>query len=961
MVKGALRSLILVLALVGFAPAALADMSADQLKSLREMLSGVEELKGLDSQIAKLNPIAGGFHSKVSIFGLFDVSLYVYFPDGGARPPVAALTLPSIAFSTIIPPLKGTPMDVTVDNPLVLAAVKGYLHLDKMPAGLAERARATGFTSAFHVDTGLNMFGKVAGHDDLLHQVLRVINLDGPLLAGYVSPSGKKVEDPNDPDKEKKLKDRVLYLALTDGNPWKEPFFLKHTAIERVSLQLRRSKDRELDPQTLIRVNGLAKIGSGVPKYYHLFVEKTFDKTAADPKSLAMVVAVNPNTSVNLGDFVSLGEAFGATLGLPVDWLDNARKLPLAEIKLRNPHPANEAFPEAGDYPDFAKVLFAGANPPAKIPGRGALTGQGPLLTVNADATVFGLDAAGLEGTISLKDGLKVDAKVKAPKLGPITLAKADLDVAAGATAAHMKLHAEAAGVGKIEVEADGSGLRFAVPAQCPLRPVGLVASLKGFNLADDFSVTPQMKDCLAPVFDELAKDGEKAVKLAADVAGEAADEATGLAKEAEGVIAGLAAKRDELWRKAFANKVNAGKALSEATAAVGGLQEAVNKLDGTIASLGRDIEKGLRKLWGAITGALKKKKKERQNQISDRDTKRTELAAAKQREQQAAKAAAEATVPYHDDALRQAQAEELGKLAVATQQTRFAEAARMVPDFLKSPEARKEIFDADAVAAQAEADFTAEHGSTLRSILASFGSLDAATQAPVPGGEAVAALAVGKRLDAAREKILREEVPRLPTMAFGKKVLMQTVVQNQVRCLTSTGNSPNIDTGNSPNVELRDCQGGGDQVFIFRDSGQVSAPDAVVKRTSSSPWGPQTATVTSPCLVHIGGGAPGLWYCSTDSDSLYFFDPLDGVIRNSMTYQGGKNCLLAQPAPVIAPCPQGDAAKTVWRLVDAEQFKKGEPVARATRRVAGPFRAAAPAAVPGGTVETNLAPLALD
>lgn len=958
MSKSAWGSLVLVLALLGFTPAASADMSNDQLKSLRDLLSGVEELKGLDSQLAKFNPVRNGFSREVNIFGLTKVTLYVYFPDGGARAPVAALKLPSIALSTIIPPLKGTPMDVTLDSPLVLAAMKGYLHVDKMPEGLAKRAHETGFTSAFHVDGGLNTFGKVAGNDDLLHQVLRLINLNGPLLAGYVSPSGKKVEDPNDPDKEKKLKDRVLYLALTDGKPWKEPFFLKHTAIERASIQFRRSKERDLDPQTHIRVIGKADIGNPSPKAYDLFVEKTFDKTAADPKSLALVLAVNPTGAVSLADFTTLGEVFGATLGLPVDWLDKAGKLPLEQIKLRNPHPASEAFPEAGGYPDFAKVMFAGANPPAKIPGRSLLTGQGPLLTVNADATVFGLDAAGLEGTVSLKDGLKVDAKVKAPHLGPITLAKAELDVAASLKTAHARLNAEAAALGTITVEADSKGLSFAVPAQCPLKPVGLVASIDGFDLTKDFSVTPQMKDCLAPILGELVKDAEKAVTIAAGIAGEAADEAAGLAKEAEGAIAGLAGKRAEAWGKAVANKVHAGKALGDAKAAVGSLTSAIKDLDDSIESLGRDIEKGLRKLVGAITSALKTKKKERQHKIAERDDKRTQLAAAKQREQQAAKAAANTPAPYHDDALRQAQADELGAMATAAQQARFADEARKVPDLMKSAETRREIFDADAVAKQAEAAFIKEHGSTLKAVLASFGSLDAATQAPVPGAEALANLAIDGKLDALRETILREEVAKLPTMTFGKRVLLQFVKEQTTLCLTQRDTyekiSPILEFV-APPVLFKPCDGSPRQELVFHDSGLVEVPE------SATPPGWERGKPA--CL--LWGFALHLSHLCQDDPNLknrFFFDPLDNRIRANcdgctlfqigVGEDGRSGAMVASGAPE----PHG----IFWRLIDAEQFRKGEPLARATRRVGGPLRASSTGA-PEGTVETNLAPLVLE
>ena len=86
-----------------------------------------------------------------------------------------------------------------------------------------------------------------------------------------------------------------------------------------------------------------------------------------------------------------------------------------------------------------------------------------------------------------------------------------------------------------------------------------------------------------------------------------------------------------------------------------------------------------------------------------------------------------------------------------------------------------------------------------------------------------------------------------------------------------------------------------------------------------------------------------------------YFYDPLDNQMRG-----GCDNCYVitqghgakAAYAQIQQMAPGG-----FWRLVDAEQFRKGGPNVRAVRAMAEAPRAGSP----GETGETNLAPLALD
>lgn len=1009
-------------ALAGLTPAA----QADDRNAILDLLGSTEELAGLKDVVSKLNPIAGGYHYGVDIFGA-KADLYVYFPDGPVAAPVAAVLLPSVALSTIIPPLKGTAMDIRLDKPILIAATGGFLSTAKMPDPVKARAGDIGFTSSFHVEKGFNTFGLVANQGDLVAQVLKIANLKGPLVAGYASPSGAKIPDPKKPDKKKTLSDLVVSLSLPANASWNEPFFLKHTAIPQASIQLRKPNKLDPDPKTQLRVNGRGLIGAHAAKEYDLYIEKTFG-TPADADSLGMLVAVNPTGEVELTDFFAVTQALWATLGFPEQLAEGVLKaghaLPLDQIKLRNPHSAKEAFPEEGGYPDFDKVMFAGANPAAEIPGRGFMgkLNKGPLLTVNADAKVFGFDAAGLEGAFSVTHGIKLDAKAKLPKLGPITLADAAFDTTVNAQEAFMKLHVDAATVGKFDVDAGKDGLSFEISPQCPGKPVGLSASISGFDLTKDFSVKPLMKDCLTPIVKDLIEDGAKAVEVAGEIAGEAADEAADIAKTAAGEVAGLAKARAAAWGSAIANKTGAKKAVDDAKKAIDTLKSAVSDLDDAVSSLTHSIENLLRKAWALVSGDVKKKKKERQHKISERDNKRTELAAARQREQQAERAATDVPVPYHDDALRNAQAAELGRRAIMAQQSQFADQARGVSDTLKTAEARKQVFKLDDVAARSEAAFLSEQKAvliarlqgqidaeqarrqtpgqgrpvpgpghpnpgqgrpnpgqgqgrstptvgpavigpadvlgpdndprmvdllmrelTLSDLVSALGSMEAVVQAPLPDGKAVAAGAVGQQLDGLREKLLHQEVPNLPTMAFGKNVLVQTKVQGRTQCLSQVEISGELG--------LRDCAVAPDQVFVFSDTGQVTAPRTKAKRETSFGGVSKSYSYGGPSLVDFGGGQVVLWTYDWKYDgssgNQFFYDPLDGLIRGA----NGK-CVVPASKVGFGVCPQGDTSAVAWRLVEAEKFNPDSALPRAA---AGGLRATAPDAA-----VTNLAPLGL-
>ncbi|MBI4984274.1 MAG: hypothetical protein HZC24_02705 [Rhodocyclales bacterium] len=545
---------------------------ADPKQDARELFESTEELTSFVDEVGRLNPIAGGLSGEVNVFGA-KASAHLYFPTPTSKP-VIALLLPSVALGSIVPPLKDTPMDVTLDEPIVfITGGEGYLDVGRMPNEVAQRTRALGFASTFKAENGFNIFGKVAGHDDALHQVLRLVNLQSALVAGYSSPS-KKVKVSPDDAKKTKFKYRVLSLALPTDATWNNPFFMKDVTVQGAAIRMKTPKDIAVDATTSFQVIGGASIGATAG--YHVFIERTFDKK--DPaKSLPMLLAINPNHAVTMGDFLTISRAMGHTLGLPSASLPDTRDLPLDQIRLENPFNAELAFPDEGAPPDFRKVMFAGASPNAKIPERLL---PGPLLTANAKAKVFGFEASELKLNFDLA-GVNATAGVKLPKLGPVVLAKADLDLAIRPNAIpHVLLHADSA-LGALTVAANSSGLSFAIPPKCPLEPLGLKASLNGFDLTKDFSVTPDLKDCISAELKDLIDDvGGRATQTVGELAVDVASTANELKNGANEEFRKLNVQRIGAWAKAIDARVGPTKAKEEAQSAYNGLKVAVEKLN---------------------------------------------------------------------------------------------------------------------------------------------------------------------------------------------------------------------------------------------------------------------------------------------------------------------------------------------------------------------------------------------
>jgi hypothetical protein len=243
--------------------------------------------------------------------------------------------------------------------------------------------------------------------------------------------------------------------------------------------------------------------------------------------------------------------------------------------------------------------------------------------------------------------------------------------------------------------------------------------------------------------------------------------------------------------------------------------------------------------------------------------------------------------------------------------------------------------------------------------MVSKFGSLDKARQAPLPGPDALLASAIGKRLDQLNAQILREEVSQLPTMAFGKRVLVQTAIGNEALCMSVAK------PGDRNLVTLDRCNGSAEQIFSFAESGLIFMPD---KGTSG--FGTFTTCLRSSAprseADHPEISQTDCIRSAADSGAHFFYDPLDGLIHQ------GNYCIAPvklddrHQRPGTSSCPPNtSSASPQWRLVDETVFRRGGVQAQrvgvpATLHSVGLGRSAVAPTVDAKPPVTNLDPLQL-
>lgn len=940
--------LVLALAWMNVAAARAATIEEFRSHMPKEVDSVVERLSNVQDQIQA----RGWLSATASLFNQ-SATIYLYWPDKKDlnKAPLVVVPLTDLNAKAVFDPIFNVPseLDIGLRTPILFWVPERFTDLDRaaMPDVVPGKAEGMGLPKTVRMNPGLNLFGRVAS--GFLGDLLKPVNLDANKLTAGLA-TGKDAKGA-----------AVYVIGLTMSSEWKNPFGLDQTSITGAAIRVIKEK---VSQSKTIETWGTARVKA---KDYTVYLQRA---------GLAQTLAFDTKEA-SLKQFFDIAEVVSGTLELPKIPFPSA--LPLDKVTLRNDRYVSRLDPASP--PKFDNMMFMGSK---------GVSSDDPKLYINSAAYVFGWQAG--KGYVNASSqGVDGDFAMALPKIGPIETSSASFYLTANASQARMGIIARTPVFGDLDLKAGQTGLSFAVSPVCPLRPVGFTADLPSLNLTD-FPIKPMLDDCFSKELQFLAEGAEAAYKgteaFVGEVAKEASDTAEELGKTALGAVESLHVERAAAWgkdivayadtRKATQNAAKlAGEAVSAAETTVGHLKTAIDGLDRAISSLTKDIKHLLDQIWGAISGTLKHKKKEREQKTSERDHARTEKAAAEARLAEARKNQAEKSAqaahfppsPYVAGKAAELQETLLGAQGQVLVQQRIAEIAAGLPAQLKDPKERSKVLGAKVPCPDAPS--TANPACNLAQMIvaarkADFASnppkisellKDSGAQSEYQGREWVSdakksliAEAVAARLTAETESMLEETVPTLPTMAYDTPVSIELVGEgSEPYCIDTRGKDQVL--GRDGTNTLFKCNGGIKQEFRFSAKGVVYNPECNFFNVYTRP------------LVFISEKKD----CAAVNDptrQVYFFDPTDGLIRflppNATTpvclQKGGQ---WREGFEVVGgPCPAAnqDAAGARWQLRARAEATKAAAGAAIKSTAAGRLK------MPGVAAHavTNLAPLKL-
>jgi hypothetical protein len=802
-----------------------------------------------------LTPPSGPWSATTSLFGMPATTVYLYWVQGSSTP-VVAIPLP---FSLTADKLfhVGAGLDIGVSNPILFWVPEGVSDLvkQKMPGAVPNRVSALGLTDTVQVTDGFNLFGRVAS-GSFLDSLLTPLNLRPANLTAGIA----------------RGKDGVYITSLLVTSPWYRPFGLADTSITAATVRVTKDKTSKT-----VEAWGTASVKT---KPYTVYLQR-------DDTGQSQTLGFDTKTA-SLEDFFVIAGVVSTTLHLPaIPW---PNQLPLNRVTISNPK--YDAQHDPRTRPDFTRMMFQGSMD----------KGQAGELNLNAAASAFGWTMA--EGKINASPaGVVGDvALAKNGKIGPIEVPSASFYLKVNPNEQAMGIKAHTLILGDLDLKADVHGLKLVAPPSCPLRPVGFTAVVS--DMSSDFPITPTFDDCFSKALEDLAHGVEGAYKetehFVSDLANDSAATAEQLGRGAVSAVQSLHLERAAAWPVAIvAHAVEirsaqdvaraAGNAVHAAQSTVSTLADKIYHLDDTISGLAKDIENLLGKLWGAITGDVKKKKAEKAKKVSERDHARAQKAAAearlaKARRNQANKDDDMAGIPgpYITGKVAELEDQLLGTSAQAQVQPRLAEALRDLPSQLKNAAVRKEILgaiDLKQVAASREASLA---GDRLKVSDLYQGGKDKGQEWLADAKKSLIAEAVGIHIGRTTESLLREAVGALPTMTHDEFVRVVAAGPGPRLCMEAVEGKDRIglvvagdphSAGNS--FSLKACKSDPNKVFkpqkfMFMENGVVSMgrePPKLFPRCffADRSEGAELRWVTSLCK---------------DSPQRFFYDPIDGFIR---------------------------------------------------------------------------------
>lgn len=809
-----------------------------------------EFLQKIPAPLPKLNPemftaIAANRNAyqatiKLAWPGLAETSVTAFIYEGADGAQVLAVTgLPAMTAKNL---LGGWAPEIGLSTPILFwTKTEGMLETGQMPRDLRAVATLLGMPDAVQAAQGFNLFGKVnSGFIKDLSTPLNLPNLND-FIAG-VSMKGKN--------------EYAASLSLAAGKTWNKPFKLEKTAMSGGTLRITgQDKDKTVEAW------GTAKLDGPKPG---AFKEVTFyAKQDGDEQTLGF-----DTDSASLENFFQILGIAADTLGIPK--IPAPPGLPLRFLELqRTSVPSCRPYTSRSAPPDPNCMMFYGARQGTKL-GELITHAQGRVFSQPVAKVDLSASASGVSGAAAL------DLAV-----GPLKAASASFYLDVGKSASpppKMGVTLNSAIFGDIDLKAgvdpkaQSGHLTLDVPAHCPTRPLGLRANLTDLTVKD-FPIALVIDDCLGKALVDVANG---AVEIGGDVANAgkeaalgAAENAAALGSEAGQAVASLHVERVAAWGPAL---VTHGADLEAAKDAVGAAQKTIGEVTGTIENLGGDIkrlgdaigklagriEDLLSEAWHFITGEIKSLRREKSGKESERDRKRTELAAAEQRKTQAEAVLAKASTalkelpgPNLTGPVAELNQKILGAQAQSEVQPQIAAfAATLANDLVASPARRKEV-----LAGVKPEQFVADYKAALS---ANYTKIGAFTE--VKGGKpvidsivddakrALLIQAVSKRIEDETERRLIETVPTLPTMAFDVPVSIDNM---RGSCIIVKPSRYSL---------LVNCSDNRNR-FKFGAGGKLATGIGCMTKSKNPGEGPVLGD-------------------SCDTSTLFFYDPIDSLIR---------------------------------------------------------------------------------
>lgn len=906
-----------------------------------------EEMSSIQSDFAKqvfgileksgVEKDGDAYVRRVQLFGKDTTLFFMYGKNERGLPvPVIAVMVPIDLTTTNL--LGDSAPNLGLKYPLLCFAMdECILSLTAMPAS-KQQMMSFIMPGAILAAKGVNLYGTLATG------VIDILNPPKDPFVGVAKGKGMY----------------AVSVSINPRIPWNNPFGLANTVMTGGTVRItKEGTNKTTEAWGTIKIEG---------KLFTMYFKQD---------TLSQSLGFDAKTA-SLEDFFLILKVAGDTLGLPK--LPPV-SLPLNMVKLENP--VYQEHKDGSTPLNFETMMFKGTREAKKGP-------IGELIT-HAKGTIFGQPVAQINLNAS-KTGVTGDAEMNA-KLGPLEAGSANFYLNVGLTTTpppKMGLLVKSAIFGDLDLKASMTGFELAVPANCPLRPIGFKAHISNLALTD-FPIEPVFADCYT---DQILKVVNGSVEVASDVveavASGAVETANFLGNEATKTYETLRVERVAAWGPALATHAAdvrsakdvvqaADQAVNAAGKLIKDLGAEIGKLDDRIRDISNEIGKLLKKLWSFVSGQVKSLKKEKATKESERDKKRTEQAAAEQRKKQAEAVKAEANTalreipgPNITGRVAELNQQMLGVQAQQVVQAHVATyAAKLAGDF-KNPGKRKEILsgvDTKAFIDERKTQFTTDYP-TLAKLMEKDSTGKTQMEQFLDGSKnALVVKAVSQNIEDETERKLRETVPTLPTMAFDVpvNVVFGEGVGNthclQAPPLTESTSVIRLDA-------MQQCTGEPNQVFRFRAGGDLVAGNACIKfLLNRKPMPVPGEKSSSRDMVYL------MKDCKDDMDpkmaeyfypaTKFFFDPIEGNLiayfanpgNNGrvacITADGGEWSFRHECGPTVTIAGYTFTAKR-WHLVPVGQAKSTQ----ATRVQAIKASGAKPSAVSPPT--TNLAPLQL-